>query len=109
MAALDKWSHSAAHSTSHCPFLSVSISSLSQSPSHTALRCPETPTGLRLSPGLPPVSCPGTSLMPSQRRCYDSGGFAPELKIVEHTLVAFTGTFLNEHLPQASALQHLNK
>lgn len=60
-------------------------------------------------PGLPPVSCPGTSLMPSQRRCYDSGGFAPELKIVEHTLVAFTGTFLNEHLPQASALQHLNK
>lgn len=85
MAALDNSSHSAAHGTSHGPFLGVSISLLSQFPSHTALRFPETPTGLRLSPGPPPVSCPGTSLMPSRRRCYDSGGFTPELEIVEHS------------------------
>ena len=85
MAALDNSSHSAAHGTSHCPFLRVSISLLSQFPSHTALRCPGTLTGLRLSPGPPPVSCPGTSLMPSQRRCYDSGGFTPELEIMEHS------------------------
>lgn len=73
---LDKWSHSAAHSTSHCPSLSVSISSLSQSPSHPTLRCPEIPTGLRLSPGAATCFLPRTSLMPSRRRCYDSGASA---------------------------------